>query len=285
MAIDRDALLATVVEDEPCSYTETDTILYALGVGFAADPGDKRALPYVYEGTPMRTVPTMANRLLSSTFLRDCGWNARRLAHVEEHLELYRPLPPSAQMLANRRVRSVDDLGADIGARIVIEAELRLARDATVLFNCSRTIIARGDGGFGDGKATTEMPCHQLPSREADLACDIETAANQALLFRLIDSRHPVHVDRRAAESAGFPGPVLHGRCTLGIACHAVLKTICDYDFTLVSSFTARFTEPVFPGDTIRVEMWQDRDVVSFRALVPERRVVVLDNGRCDLAT
>ena len=285
MAIDRDALLATVVEDEPCSYTETDAILYALGVGFAADLDDLRALPYVYEGTPMRTVPTMANRLLSSTFLRDCGWNARRLAHVEEHLELYRPLPPAAEMLANRRVRSVDDLGADVGARIVIEAELRLARDATVLFNCSRTIIARDDGGFGNGQATTEMPRHQLPSREADLACDIETAANQALLFRLIDSRHPVHVDRRAAESAGFAGPVLHGRCTLGIACHAILKTICDYDFTLVSSFTARFTEPVFPGDTIRVEMWQDRDVVSFRALVPGRGVVVLDNGRCDLAT
>ncbi|MEM9207783.1 MAG: MaoC/PaaZ C-terminal domain-containing protein [Pseudomonadota bacterium] len=285
MTIDRDKLLATTVEDEPCSYTESDSILYALGVGFATDPNDSRALAYVYDGTPMRTVPTMANRMLSSTFLRTCGWNARRLAHVEEHLDLYRPLPPAAELLANRRVRSVEDLGAAVGARIVIEAELRLARDATVLFNCSRTIIARADGGFGSGEPAAGMPHHALPSREADLACDIETTANQALLFRLVDSRHPVHVDRRVAEAAGFDGPVLHGRCTLGIACHAILKTICEYDFTLISSFTARFTQPVFPGDTIRVEMWQDRDVVSFRALVPERQVVVLDNGRCSLAT
>lgn len=285
MAIDRDALLATVVEDEPCSYTETDTILYALGVGFAADSVDSDQLPYVYDGTPMRTVPTMANRMLSSTFLRECGWDARQLAHVEERLELYRPLPPAAEMLANRRVRAVDDLGAEIGARIEIEAELRLARDDTVLFNCSRTIIARNDGGFSGNAITREPPPDKLPGREADLYCDIQTAPNQALLFRLIDSRHPVHVDRRSAQAAGFDNPVLHGRCTLGIACHAVLRTICDYDFTLISGFSARFTEPVFPGDTIRIEMWQDRDIVSFRGLVPSRGVTVLDNGRCSLAT
>jgi acyl dehydratase len=45
-----------------------------------------------------------------------------------------------------------------------------------------------------------------------------------------------------------------------------------------------RFSAPVFPGETIRTEMWRDGATVSFRARVIERDVVVLNNGRMELA-
>ena len=83
--------------------------------------------------------------------------------------------------------------------------------------------------------------------------------------------------------SSGFDRPVLQGRCTFGIACHAILKTICDFDFTLIAGFEARFTAPVYPGEEITTDMWQDGNEVSFRCRVASRSRVVLDNGRCRL--
>lgn len=283
MPPDRDSLLALSVDDEPCSYAEADCMLYALGVGFAGDSSDAAELPYVYEGRQLRTVPTMANRFLSAAFLRRCGWNHGRLLHTAERLELYRPLPRAAAMLRNLRVVAVDDLGNPGGARIVIEAELRLAKDETVLATCTRTLLAPDDGGVGGVIGGVAVP-DPLPERGPDLTCEFQTRPEQALLFRLVDTMNPIHADPGAASTAGFERPVLQGRCLFGIACRAVLKTICDYDFTLVTGFEAALAAPAYPGDTIVTEMWQDRNIVSFRCRVPGREAVVLDNGRCTLS-
>lgn len=283
MPIDYDALVGTAVDDEPCVYSERDCMLYALGIGLGADPLDRRELPYVYEGAALRTVPTMASALLSSSFISGCGWDYSLVLHAEERMSLYRPLPPAGRLLANRRVVAVHDLGEQIGARIVLDTEVRLAKDDTVLFNLGRTLIARGDGGFG-GPQGTAPAVHELPAREPDLSCKLATRADQALLFRLADDMNPLHADPSLARRAGFDRPILHERCTYGIACRSILQTICDYDFTLISGFDARFTAPVYPGDTVTTEMWQDRNVVSFRCRVEARNSVVLDAGKCTLA-
>ena len=286
MPIDQASLLATAVSDEPLSYDEQDCMLYALSIGFGSDPLDRRELPYVFEGAALRTVPTMASTLMSSAFISGCGWDYGLTLQSAEHLQLYRPLPPVAKLLANRRVRAVDDLGSGVGARIVLESELRLASDDTVLCSLSRTIIARGDGGFdaSGGSAGATESVHRVPDREADLTCRLPTRGDQALLYRLVDDLNPLHADLALARRAGFEQPVLNERCVFGIACHAVLQTICDYDFTLISSFGARFTAPVYPGDVLTTEMWQDGDVVSFRCRVDARDMIVLDDGQCGLA-
>jgi acyl dehydratase len=145
------------------------------------------------------------------------------------------------------------------------------------------SIVARGDGGFGGPKGKG-IPPHRPPRREPDLSCDITTRRNQALLYRLTGDRNPLHADPAAARAVGFERPILHGLCTFGVACKAVLQTICDYDYTLVHEFDARFSAPVLPGDTITTDMWQEGNVVSFACSVKERGVVVLRNGKCTLA-
>jgi len=284
MPIDYDTLMATEVKNDPCSYAERDSMLYALGVGFGADPMDQDELAYVYEQPSLKTVPTMASMLLRSDFLADCGWEYARVLHGEQRLELYRPLPAAADLLANRRVVAVFDKGENRGAKIQIESEVRLARDDTVLFTLGNTLIARGDGGFGGPNGFGPLP-HRLPKREPDLSCDLPTRADQALLFRLSGDLNPLHADPLVARLAGFQVPLLHGRCTAGFACRAILRTICDYDFTLVSGFDVRFTAPVYPGDILTTEMWQDRNIVSFRCIVRARDSVVINNGKCTLVT
>ncbi len=283
MPLKPEVLTAQRADDEPCSYDERDCIQYALSLGFGRDPSQRDQLAYVYENGPMRTIPTMANRFLHCGFLKDSGWDYERLVHVGERLDLYRPLPPRADMLANRRVTGYANLGKAVGALITVDTELRLAKDDTVLANVGRTLLARGDGS--DGAVSGQAPQHHsLPRRDPDLTCDFQTPPNQALIFRLVDSMNPMHVEWQAASRAGFSRPVLQGRCTYGIACHAILETICDFDFTLITGMDVRFSAPVYPGDLIRTEMWQDGNEVSFRCRVPERDSIVIDNGKCTLA-
>ena len=86
------------------------------------------------------------------------------------------------------------------------------------------------------------------------------------------------------AKTAGFDAPILHGLCTLGIAGRAVLKTYCDNDPTRFKSLRLRFSAPVYPGETVRMEMWKDANNVSFRAMIVERDVIVLSNGLIEIA-
>jgi acyl dehydratase len=284
MALDYDTLMSKVENDLPFSYTDADSMLYALSVGMARDPVDTRELPYVYEqGASLKTVPTLATVLVPEMFPVGLGWDYTQILHSEQRLRLYRPLPPAADLLINKRVVDAFDRGPKLGALILLEAEGRLASDDTVIFNMGCTIVARGDGGFG-GPRGKGIPPHRAPHREPDLSCDITTRPDQALLYRLTGDRNPLHADPQRARAVGFERPILHGLCTFGIACKSVLQTICDYDYTLIEEFDARFSAPVLPGDTITTDMWQDGNIISFSCSVKDRDVIVLRNGKCTLA-
>ncbi|MDA1064728.1 MAG: MaoC/PaaZ C-terminal domain-containing protein [Proteobacteria bacterium] len=283
MTLNYDKLVATRINDIERVYGDVESMLYAQSVGFGRNPVDRKELPYVYEqGLPLMTVPTMASAIVPDMFPPGLGWDYSQVLHVEQRLALYRPLPPAAELRLDKRVVDVFDLGAKRGAIFLFEVDGRLAKDDTMLFTIGATVMARGDGGFG-GMAGTGPAPHRAPRRDPDLSCDTPTRTDQALLFRLNGDRNPLHADPVAAIAAGFPMPILHGLCTYGIACRAILQTICDYDHTLIEGFDARFSLPVLPGDTITTDMWQDGNVVSFQCSVKERNIVVLRNGKCTL--
>ena len=283
MALDYEKLLAKSVVDLPFSYSARDSMLYALSIGLGADPIDTHELPYVTElAGATKTLPTLATVLVPDMFPPDLGWDYGQVLHAEQRLEVFRPLPPAADILVDKRVVQAFDRGPKLGAMILFEAEARLKKDDTALFALGHTIIARGDGGFGGPSGKGPAP-HRVPRREPDLTADLPTRADQALLYRLNGDWNPLHADPKAAASAGFEKPILHGLCTYGVACHAILKTILAYDYTLISAFDARFSSPVMPGDTITTDMWQDGNVISFQCRAKERDVVVLRNGRCVL--
>lgn len=281
MSLDPDTLLARTDAELRLSYTEKDAILYALSVGLGRDALDSRELRYVYEGAGwLKTMPTLATVLIPDLFPPDLGWDFERVLHCEQRLSVYRPLPPAADLVVDKRIAAIHDLGKGRGAMLYFEAEGRLASDDTVLFNAGSTLLARGDGGFGGSRGDAPTP-HRVPSREPDMACQLKTTANQALLYRLNGDYNPLHADARLAARAGFQRPILHGLCTYGVACHSILKTVLDYDYTLIAEFDARFSSPVLPGDTIATDIWQDGNVISFECRVIERNVTVLKHGRC----
>ena len=285
MALNDEKLMATSHNDIERVYGDVETMLYAQSVGFGRDAIDRKELAYVYEdGGVLRTVPTLASAIVPDMFPPDLGWDYSQVLHVEQRLQLYRPLPPAADLRLDKRVVDVFDRGPTRGAMFLFEVEGRLAKDDTVLFTLGATVMARGDGGFGGPSGSGPSP-HRPPRRDPDLSCETPTRADQALLFRLNGDRNPLHADPDAALAAGFEIPILHGLCTYGIACRAIMKTICDYDHTLIAGFDARFSLPVLPGDTIVTDMWQDGNIVSFQCSSKERNCIVLRNGKCTLKT
>ena len=91
---------------------------------------------------------------------------------------------------------------------------------------------------------------------------------------------NPIHHDTEFAKKAGFPKPILHGMCTYGITCRGVLQTYADYDPSAFKQHVARFSSPVFPGETVTMELWKDGNVVSFEAKVKDRGVTVIKSGK-----
>lgn len=264
------------------SYSDTETMLYALSIGMGRDPLDAGELPFVFEmaGSPLRTVPTMAAVLGRGNITGGLKLDYTLVLHGEQRLTVHRPLPAKANLVSDSRVVDVLDKGAGKGALVYTETVLRLEGESEPMVTLGGTIFARGDGGFGGPSGPTPK-VHPIPDRAPDHRHVIETRPDQALIYRLNGDRNPLHADPELAKRAGFPVPILHGLCSYAIACRAVLATVCDNDPAKIASFDVRFTSPVYPGETIETEVWVDGDVVSFRCKVVERGVVSINNGKC----
>jgi acyl dehydratase len=139
--------------------------------------------------------------------------------------------------------------------------------------------FARGDGGFG-GPSEGQPEPHKVPTRAPDRTIDIPTRPDQALVYRLCGDRNPLHSDPEFAKRAGFPRPILHGMCTYGITCRGVLQTYADYDASAFRQHAARFSSPVYPGETVTMDLWKDGNVISFEAKVKARNVAVIKSGK-----
>ncbi len=286
MPFDDERIRNWAFEEVEQTYTVKDSIIYALGIGIGHDPLDKGQLSFVFEEAEFQAVPTMAVVLAGPGFwVRDpeTGINWQEILHGEQGVEIHRPLPPNATVTARTRVTEILDKGAGKGALIYTERDLTDKATGELLATLTSTTFARGNGGFGGPSGPQPQP-HELPKREPDAVCDLPTQPQAALLYRLSGDPNPLHVDPSVAAAAGFKAPILHGLCSLGVAGHAVLRTYCGYDATRFKSLKLRFSSPVYPGETIRTEMWRDGSTVSFRSRVLERDVTVLNNGCAEIA-
>jgi acyl dehydratase len=295
MPLDPARLLAWDIPAMEQAWRPSDACAYALALGVAARaPTDARALPYVYEGLPggLRVLPSFATVLADPGFwLSDerLGLDWRRMVHAAQSIELHRPLAPAGRVRSTSRVVGLRDRGRERGAWLVTRRELRDAATGEPLATLHMTSLLRGDGGFGATPRDIEpadAPPGAQPStqhRPADASHDHEVPPNAALLFRLCADPNPLHADPAVAADAGFARPILHGMATYGIACHAVLAAT-GVEPARLRGFRARFTAPVFPGETLSVRLWLHHGGCAFEARVAERDVVALQHGAARFA-
>ena len=292
MPIDPKHLLSRPFAPIEHAFTKRDTQLYALGIGIGADPLDERALPFVYEGVrgdQLKAVPTWANVLAYPGFWArepDTGITWQKLVHAEQEIRIHAPLPVEGKVVGHNKVSALWDRGEGKGAFMQQQREVRDGGGA-LLATVTQLTLLRGDGGFASSGAASSPGAppapHLIPERAPDAVCDLPTLPQAALIYRLSGDYNPLHADPSVAKGAGFERPILHGMATMGVAAHAVLRALLDYDPARFAGMRVRFTAPALPGDTLRTELWQDGDVVSLRTTALERGAVVLNNGRVDL--
>ena len=284
MSLDYERLMGLKRDGDRFSYTDRETMLYAIGIGMGADPLDRSELPFVFEQPALKTVPSMATVLTRIPLLKDCGYDYTKVVHGEQRLALHRPLPAEGELVASARVTAAYDKGAGKGAVIYTETAARSAADGQAMFTLHSVTFARGDGGFGGPPGSGPAP-HTLPERRPDVTVTLATRKDQALFYRLNGDRNPLHADPELARRVGFPAPILHGLCTYGVACRAILQSVVAYDHTRIKGFDVRFSAPVYPGETIATDLWVDGTIVAFRCRIPARdNVVVINNGKFSLA-
>ncbi len=290
--IDYAKLKARTFSDVEQSYTKKDTMLYALGLGYGHDPMDENQLQFVYEKN-LKALPTMAVVLGYPGFWMkdpDSGIDWVRLVHGEQSLTVHKPLPVEGTVIGRTNIKAVVDKGAGKGALVFQQRTLRDKATGDLLATLDHLTFCRADGGFsekdgngpkgGDAPPPSKPP---VPETAPTAVCDLPTLPQAALIYRLCADDNPLHAEPAVAKAAGFPQPILHGLATYGVAGHAILKTYCDYDPTRLESLSLRFSAPVFPGETIRTEMWREGKRVQFRAKSVQRDLVVLSHGTADI--
>jgi acyl dehydratase len=284
MPFDSDKLLALQIPPVEQVYGPKDCMLYALGLGLGQDPLNEDELAFVYEKN-LKVLPTFALvQGYSPYWLRnqDAGVTWTKVVHGEQGLTLHKPVAPQGIVIGQTRIVDAIDKGKGKGALVFSERKVTDKASGELLATLTQTTFCRADGGFGGPRREAPAP-HPIPERTPDIVCDLPTRQEMALVYRLSGDVNPLHVDPDFAKAAGFARPILHGLATFGVAGHALLKSACGYAPERLTAMTGRFSAPVYPGETVRTEIWRDGAVLSFRAWVVERDVVAISNGRAEI--
>lgn len=273
------------------SYTADDSIRYALALGVGEDPTDERQLKFVNDttlGLPL-ALPTMAVVLgYPGSWMQspETGIDFSKIVHGEELLVMHRPLPAAGTVVARHRVVRIVDKGLSRGATITYDKELFDKATGLHLATVTHTTFARGDGGFSVREGISdEAPTspRAIPVRPPDGTCELRTLPQQALMYRMCADRNPLHSQPDVARTAGYSQPILHGLCSYGMAGRALLAFWCDHDPLRLKRLFARFSAPVYPGETLQFDMYREQDGIMFRARVRERDRIVLDCGFAEI--
>lgn len=280
MPIDQEKLLNRQFPTVRQTYTEKDCMLYALGIGMGIDPLDEQCLRFVFEEN-LKVVPSQSVMMAHPGFWaneEDIALDWMKILHVGQEIIFHNSIPPAATVEATTRFTKVADKGGRVGALIVTDRVVKNVDTGEDLLTLITTVLARGDGGFGSERKSSPKT-DIIPDRAPDKVCDLPTLPQQALLYRLSGDFNPLHASPAVAQQVGYKAPILHGLCTMGVATHALLKTCTDYDPDRFKHMRLKFSSPVYPGETIRTEIWQDGNEIRFRCKSLEQDKVVINNG------
>ncbi|MEN3222151.1 MaoC/PaaZ C-terminal domain-containing protein [Mycolicibacterium porcinum] len=278
MPIDLDKALGAELEPIEFSWTSSDIQLYHLGLGAGADPMDPRELRYLVDETP-QVLPTFGNVAASFHMTEPpkvqfpgIDIELSKVLHASEAVSAPGPIPTSGTAKSVQRFTEIWDKGK---AAVIVSESTVTDESGKVLWTTKRSIFARGEGGFGGERGPASSA--ELPDRAPDIEIALPTLPQQALLYRLCGDRNPLHSDPAFAAAAGFERPILHGLCTYGIGCKAIVDNLLDGDVSQVASYGARFAGVVIPGETLQANIWkQDGKFIGVLTAPSRDNAVVL---------
>ncbi|GAB3295140.1 enoyl-CoA hydratase [Epidermidibacterium keratini] len=262
------------------SWTSTETLLYALGIGYGHDD-QLTGLQFTTENTDgieQVVAPTygviMTHGAGPGRSLGD--FDRAMLVHGEQGLRIHRRIPAAGTAQIVSTITDIFDKGS--AAIVRSESTATDSETGAPLVTTTSSVFIRGEGGFG-GESGPKATW-QAPDREPDWSGTARTWPGQALLYRLNGDRNPLHADPAFAARGGFEKPILHGLCTYGVSARVLLDAPFAGDAGNLREFSGRFSSPVIPGDELTVRAWQsDDDEILFQTVGAQQKTVI-DHGR-----
>ena len=282
MPIDPSKALGAELGEGQYSWTQDDVILYHLGIGAGVPATDEGELAYAYEKN-LKVLPSFGvipvfGAMGGMGKVEGLSFNFAMLLHGEQDITLHKPLPSAATVKNRSRVAEIWDKGK--AALCVLEVESS-DEAGEPLFTNRFSLFLRGEGGFG-GEPGPKAG-NERPDREADGVVQSPTLPQQALLYRLSGDKNPLHADPEIAKMAGFDKPIIHGLCSFGIVCKAVVDDALGGDTDQVARYQARFRGVGFPGETYETSYWREGDKLLIEARSKERGDVLISNAAITL--
>ncbi|MEU5805362.1 MaoC/PaaZ C-terminal domain-containing protein [Streptomyces sp. NPDC047718] len=257
MPIDAARALAAEPRLGDIAWDHKDVQLYHLGLGAGIPATDPDELRYTLESR-LHVLPSFATvagagmAMLGGLAAPGIDVNLASVLHGGHSIELHRPIPVEGRARSSSKVAAVWDKGK--AAVIVLRSEVADADGP--LWSSDAQIFVRGEGGFGGDRGPSARS--ETPEREPDRVEERTVREEQALLYRLSGDWNPLHADPEFAKLAGFDRPILHGLCSYGMTLKAVVDTVLGGDVSRVRAYRTRFAGIVFPGETLRIRMWQE---------------------------
>jgi acyl dehydratase len=278
MPIDPSKALGAELPAAEGSWSQDDVILYHLGVGAGVPATDPAELEYTYEKN-LKVLPSFGvipvfGSLGGLAGIPGLEFNFAMLLHGEQDIQIHKPLPVSAEITSKGKLAELYDKGK---AALAILEVTTSERGGDPLFTNRFSLFLRGEGGFG-GESGPKAG-NQPPEREPDQVVESKTLPQQALLYRLCGDKNPLHADPEFAKMGGFDTPILHGLCSFGVVCKAVVDNALDGDTSRVKRYQARFAGVVFPGETIVTSLWNEGGKIFIAAKAKERDTPVITNS------
>ncbi|MEU5700266.1 MaoC/PaaZ C-terminal domain-containing protein [Streptomyces aurantiacus] len=257
MPIDVAQALAAEPRSAGIAWDHKDVQLYHLGLGAGIPATDPDELRYTLESR-LHVLPSFATvagagspGVIGGLSMPGIDVDLAHVLHGGQSVALHRPIPVAGEAVATARIAAVYDKGK--AAVLVVRTDV--ADDQGPLWTNDAQIFVRGEGGFGGDRGPSVRP--EPPTGPPDRTVERAIRADQALLYRLSGDWNPLHADPEFAKLAGFDRPILHGLCTYGMTLKAVVDTVLGGDVGRVRSYATRFAGVVYPGETLRIRMWQ----------------------------
>ena len=255
-------------------YTWKDVVLYALGVGAGFDE-----LEYCYEQN-LKVIPSFSIASVFE-FLQQVGVDSNAdlsgILHGGQDIIFHSPIPTEGKLTTEGAITHMYDKGADKGALVVAEAET-FHSNGQKLFTNIFTIFSRKDGGFGGDPGPSEKL--EFPDRPPDFEEQANPSPDQPLLYRLSGDMFMLHADPEFAKASGFEKPIMHGLCTHGYACRALVKHLFPGEPERMSRLQVRFSRTLYPGESVTTQIWKMEEGRGlFRTLNAQKGDVVIDQG------
>lgn len=272
MPIDPDVALSAAPTVEEISWDVSDVLLYHLALGAGADPLAEEDLELATEAGSA-VLPTFA--VVAATLRHTAppriaypgvDVDLRTILHASQRVEVRRPLPRAGKAQVTSGVADLHDKGS---AAVIVVDSVAADVDGSPLWTSSMRMFSRGEGGFGGHRGPAGPP--DPPDRAPDHVLITPTLPQQALWYRLLGDRNPLHNDPAVAAAAGFPRPILHGLCTFGMVCRALADTVLGGAASRIRAFEARFAGVVFPGESLRTSVWETPERIAFTTEVVDR--------------